>query len=79
MAQLEFFPQNVHVFTMSFSLLWLANTLLVEQGNWVSPYSLIFEMAEIFANHLCQRYSISLGCLWAKGELPSWASGKVEE
>lgn len=31
-----------------------------------------------FCNHICQRHSISLGCLWAKAALPSSASGKVE-
>lgn len=35
-------------------------------------------MAEISANNLCQNYSISCGCLQARGELPSGASGKVE-
>lgn len=51
MAQPEFFfSQNVHLFTMFFFSVWLANTLLVEQGNWVPPHSLILEMAEISAN-----------------------------
>lgn len=35
-------------------------------------------MVAISAHHICQRYSISLGWLWAKGELPSWLSGKTE-